>query len=55
MGEFKDMELSELRKQIDAIDDELVSLAKSIDRRYAELYVTSNALPEVEKYLKDHE
>ena len=26
MGEFKDMELSELRKQIDAIDDELVSL-----------------------------
>lgn len=37
------------------IDDELVSLAKSIDRRYAELYVTSNALPEVEKYLKNHE
>lgn len=26
MGELKDMELSELRKQIDAIDDELVSL-----------------------------
>ncbi len=37
------------------IDDELVSLAKSIDCRYAELYVTSNALPEVEKYLMDHE